>query len=369
MRGTPATVKKAVLACGAAGIALGLAAPAAFAAAGRSHYAAWDFAGESVTTTASGFPSAHVTTDSLAPSSASGQSAFLNAATPFGQVFGSSQGHPYALLRTAAGRAPSTTVLSFARPLAAGTWGFALGDVDAETVQVIAFDQDGRPLPASALGFQGTFNYCAGSPLPSSCVGQQGTDLPVWEPGTGTLVGNVADTNGASGWFRPTAAVATLEFHAAVQSGLPTYQLWLAADDQPPAVRERPAQPPILTSPGRPVVIPVCEGAAQDIGVLSGARHGKISSHPNCTVTYTPASGFSGDDAFTLRIVTADGQVLVKSFDVRVRQLLAQTGTADDLVAMLLAAGGLLGAGLLLTVLAPRADRSHWRASGDTMDS
>ncbi|MEY9926084.1 hypothetical protein ABH926_000704 [Catenulispora sp. GP43] len=226
----------------------------ALAAAGHSHYANFDFAGESVTFPAFNipptqpFPSVQITTDSTAPSQASGRSAFLNASTPFAQVFGSSQGEPYALLRSAKGLNPSATVVHFDRPLVPGTRGFALGDVDAEKTRVTAYDAAGRQVP---VGFQGSFNYCQGTPLPSVCAGQTETetDQPTWDPGTSYLVGNVADTNGAAGWFRPDAAVSTRSRRTRTAPS-PTPRT-PASPTSPAACRPRPWRPWPWSAPER----------------------------------------------------------------------------------------------------------------------
>ena len=174
------------------------------------------------------FPVGSYTSDSSSVTSPTGASAFLNAATPFGARFGSSQGRPYLNVRTASGNAPSTTTITFADPTPASGWGFALGDVDADQVMVTATGADGAPLATAALGFTGTFNYCAASPVPSSCSGPA-TDAPVWDPSTSTLRGNVADTTGATGWFQPQAPVRSLTFVFSALSGAPIYQLWLAS--------------------------------------------------------------------------------------------------------------------------------------------
>ena len=166
-------------------------------------------------------PAASFVTTSTNPSTPT--SAVLGAQTPFGAVYGSSKGQSYLLLQTAAGRAPSNTVLTFAAPTVAGSWGFALGDVDADQVTVSATGADGRAVTAEELGWQGAFNYCA-APA-SGCVG---TDLPLWDPATATLTGNGPDTNGASGWFRPTVPVRSLTLRFTAQSGSPVYQLWTA---------------------------------------------------------------------------------------------------------------------------------------------
>jgi hypothetical protein len=350
--------RKAALACGAAGLALAATVPSALAANGDWHYASFDFAGQNVSAPAADFPPAQITTDSTAPSQTSDQSAFLNDATPFGRAFGSSQGQPYALLRPAKGRDPSTTVMHFDRSLVPGTWGFALGGVDAEKVRVTAYDAAGNPVPTPALGFQGSFDYCQAGPLPTSCLDRQGADEPVWDSGSSTLVGPVDGTAGASGWFRPTAEVASLELYAVVQSGLPVYQLWLAADDQPATEFGLPVGEPVRTAPGQDAVIPVCEGASTAIDLISGGDHGLVASHPDCAVTYTPEPGFTGEDSITLRIGTADGRVLVRTFAVKVAAMLPDTGMPADLASRSAAALALLGTGAALTTATRKARKA-----------
>jgi hypothetical protein len=355
-RGISPWLRKSALASGAAIVALGTTAPSAYAAAAQ--YAQWNIPAGLVTVPAKGFPAGHISTDSTAPGSPSGQSAFLNASTPFGQAFGSSQGQPYALLHLASGRKPSTTVISFDSPPAAGTWGFALGDVDAEDIHIDAYDAAGTLLPVSALGFQSVFNFCNGSPLPSTCKGTTGTDVPTWSTDhQGHLAGNVTDTDGASGWFRPTAAISTLVLTSTLNTGIPAYQVWIAGEDQPaPVERERPTVPPV-TPPGEPLEVKVCDGKASDIDLVGAPAGGTIDAHPErCAVTYQPNKGFVGEDSFTLKIVTPDGKVLIKSFDVKVARILPDTG-AGDLVALGVLAGGLLAAGFVLTIGVQRAER------------
>ena len=185
-----------------------------------------------MTVPVTGFPSASVTTDSSSVQTPSGASAYLNASTPFGAEFGSSQNQPYELLRTKSGNGAagaSTTTITFATPPAAGSWGFTLGDIDADAAQVSATGANGQVLGVPDLGFQSTFNFCEGSPLPSTCAGRTDTDLPVWNGVAGTLTGNVTDTNGASGWFRPTVPIKSLTITYSGQVGIPVYQLWVAA--------------------------------------------------------------------------------------------------------------------------------------------
>jgi hypothetical protein len=163
----------------------------------------------------------------------SGQSNWLSAGTPIGAKYGSSRNQPYLNLRPQADRAdsPSYTAYAFDVPVPPGGWAFALGDIDADQVKVIAKGPDGSTLTASELGFQGAFNYCdaasAGGP---SCSGD-GTDQPTWNAATRTLVGNAAaaDTDGASGWFEPTVPVKSLTFVFTRHAGFPVYQTWFAS--------------------------------------------------------------------------------------------------------------------------------------------
>jgi len=211
------------LAVGAVG-----AAPARAAAGGASNYAQWS--GGSMTVPLPGFPAASLDTTSSSTQVASGGSAYLNAGTPFGATYGSSQNQPYVLLRTAKGNTTtSTTTLTFATPPAAGSWGFTLGDIDADLATVSATGASGGPVAISDLGFRGSFNFCNGRPLPSTCGGSTSSDMPTWDSSTGTLKGNVVDTNGASGWFRPEVAIKSLTIKFSAQSGLPVYQLWVAS--------------------------------------------------------------------------------------------------------------------------------------------
>ncbi len=100
-------------------------------------------------------------------------------------------------------------------------------DADQMTVQASG---PGGPLSTAQLGFQGVFNYCTSStPRPSSCGGSQQTNVPTWNPATSTLVGTGTDTAGASGWFRPTAAITSITLTFSVLSGIPSFQLWASA--------------------------------------------------------------------------------------------------------------------------------------------
>jgi uncharacterized repeat protein (TIGR01451 family) len=230
-----AAVPTAALAVAAAGVLGTLPAAAAQDAA----YAAWALSGQSgqVTVPVAGFPEGTLASTSTGLRAPSGSSAFLDASTPPGAELGSSRGQGYLSFGTAPGRKPSETTITFSSPTPAAGWGFVLGDVDAERIRVTAEGADGKELAVGVLGWQGAFNYCQAKPRPSACT-RPATfgDKPHWDAGTSTLVGNVADTDGASGWFMPTVAVKSLTFVLSVQSGSPAAQLWVAArEPAPPA--------------------------------------------------------------------------------------------------------------------------------------
>lgn len=191
-----------------------------------------------------GFPATTLTTDATSASTASGQSAFLGASTGFGQYFGSTRAQPYLSLSLAQGGATSTTVLDFSEPAPAG-WGFALGDIDADLVEIVAERADGTVLTgaevgAGNIGEPALLNYCNNSPKPSTCAGPGPfTDTPAYYPDGTTVggttyddpvvVGSGSNTLGAYAWFVPTTAVSRLTLRFTGQAGIPNYQLWLAA--------------------------------------------------------------------------------------------------------------------------------------------
>ncbi len=198
----------------------------------------------------------NITTDSTTVKVPSGETAFMGASTGFGQYFGSSRSQPYLYLSPSAGLKPSTTTLLFSGAVPAN-WGFALGDIDADWVQVVPLDAAGNPIAGNLntlLGPQDTggtplLNYCANaSPKPSSCTGPGPfTDAPWWlatggkspnptDLGTypaGSVVGNGVDTAGAYDWFLPSSAVHGIRLIYTPKSGFPIYQVWLAAGASP----------------------------------------------------------------------------------------------------------------------------------------
>lgn len=325
------------------------------AAAAATAYGSWSMSGQSGTLSVpvSGFPSAQVSTTSTSVQVPSGASSYLNATTPFGAAFGSSQNKPYLVLRTASGLAPSTTTLSFASPPTPGSWGFALGDVDADMVQVSATDQSGRAVPVADLGFQSTFNYCNGSPLPSACAGSTSTDQPVWDSNTGTLTGNVVDTNGASGWFRPRVRIKTLSLRFSMQTGIPVYQLWVAAEaTTPPPVKPPvtlPVPPPVVVDPGTPtvIVVPPVIDHRRPVEIIAPPKHGTTSQLGDGNLLYTPNPGYTGPDSFTFRGRTKSGQMVTQTVRLDVERMLPTTG-AGQTFPLLEVGGGLVGSGAML---------------------
>jgi hypothetical protein len=242
---------------------------------------------------AAAFPVTTFTTNSTTTKAPTGESAWLGASTGFGQQFGSSRSQPYGYLSPGPGGV-STTTITFAGAPPAG-WGFALGDIDADFVELSATDASG-PIPAAALGAllnaqdtSGTplLNYCNNSPKPSSCTGPGPfTDTATWHPNGATVgttvytnpivLGHGTDTSGAYDWFLPSSSIRTLTLTYHVLSGFPTYQFWMAApaplatitgDVAPPAGETDPAGTmvalentdgtPVLDIQDQPVLIPV----------------------------------------------------------------------------------------------------------------
>jgi hypothetical protein len=252
------------------------------------------FTGSATFPSSAGFPAVTYTTTSTTTKSPTGESAWLGASTGFGQHFGSTRSQAYAYLSPGAGGV-STTTLTFAGAPPAG-WGFALGDIDADFVEITATDTAG-PIPAASLGAllnaQDTtnnppLNYCNNSPKPSSCSGAGPfTDTPLWFP-TGTTVGATtyanpivlghgSDTSGAYDWFLPSSTIRTLTLTYHALSGFPTYQFWLVASaplttitgevappvgetTDPPGTMvelENPDGTPVLDIENKPVLVPV----------------------------------------------------------------------------------------------------------------
>jgi hypothetical protein len=193
--------------------------------------------------------------------------------------------------------------------------------------------------------------------------GETDTDVPVWNPATSTLVGNVKDTAGASGWLRPTAAIRTLILTSTVQSGIPAHQVWIAAFDEPaastppPTAAGTPGGDPgaPVTDPGSAVTIPIDLGPNPQVSVVGPPDHGTVGVNGAGALVYTPKPGFVGEDVFTVRLVEKNGKVLVETFVVKVVAALPDTGadglaeTAATAFLLVLAGLGLARAGVRRT--------------------
>jgi len=229
-----------------------LAAPAQ--AAGAGVYAEWVFASNtqaSITFPGKrGMPGASVTISGGTGSRIGGTTIFLNAATDFGKVYGSSRDKNYASISLGPSGdvpgTPSVTTITFDDPTPTGeSWSFALGDVDAENITISATDATNSAIADTVINgwFKSAFNYCnAGSPKPGGCPTGTSTDVPTWV--SPTLSGGGTDTSGASGWFTPSGSIKTLTLTQARNvTGGPAYQLWLASNipNEPPLFATNPA--------------------------------------------------------------------------------------------------------------------------------
>lgn len=213
-------------------------------AALAAEYAAWSGGSGSfqMSSPATGFPGAGLTTDGSPVTTPSGKSIWMGEDTPFGAAFGSSQNKGYIGIGTTGGNLPSTTTVVFDSPTPDANWGFALGDIDVDMVRISGTDADGNPLTAADLGYQSSFNLCQNSPRPAGCK-SAATDQPTWDAATMTLTGtNSGDTVGATGWFRPAASIASLTFTFTDFTGIPMFQFWLAADAYEVVVETEPIE-------------------------------------------------------------------------------------------------------------------------------
>ena len=218
-------------------------------------------------------------------------SATLTGSSPFGQVYGTSSGKTYLSNGLAAGKNTSTTTLTFSAATPVGTWGFALGDIDAESVTVTATNAAGAAVN-TATWFQSAFNYQSGN-----------TDQPTWNSGTTTLVGNTNDTNGAAGWFKPTAAIKTLTLTQTKLSGFPSYQLWLATDTSPM---------PAVTPTASASVTPNAVASATPTATVTASASATTSASATATGS---ASSASATPAATTHCTSTDTALVNGSFE------------------------------------------------------
>jgi hypothetical protein len=273
--------------------------PVAHAADMVAEYGQWTMSGKTGTVVIPGdrFPAGDVTTNAVRVAVPSGKSSYLNDSTPFGQEFGSSRDRNYLQFGSISSSQPSRTTITFRTLTPASDWGFALGDIDAEKVKIIATGADGSDLSTEELGFRDAFNYCQSSPRPSSCGSGPFTDKPVWDTSNDTLTGNGPDTEGASGWFMPTKPVKSLTLVYSVLTGIPSAQLWLAAKWQ----KEE------------PIKLDITDGDSLEKPGDTDEFHVEIENpgpHPEPPVTIRDDLSEVIDDAQYLDDAHADGGVL-----------------------------------------------------------
>jgi hypothetical protein len=273
---------------------------------------------DAVFAAASGFPAAHVSTDNTGASVAAGKSAFLGATTGFGQQFGSSRLQPYLTIGANGLLSPSTTTITFASPAPVG-WSFALGDIDADYVSIVA-TSGGTPLTSTELGVRDSapgsayLNYCrAASPKPTGCAAIDAPydDFPTWCP-TGaagpcagkpenTLLGDGSDSSGSYQWFVPTVPVDAVTLTFTAQIGFPSYQLWLVAPS-PATTVTGDVQ---LATPDEPIPA----GVLLELLDAAGTPVTDIQDEP-VLIPVAPDGGFSfvtGDGDYQLDIVVPEG--------------------------------------------------------------
>ena len=204
------------------------------AVGGTASYAAWVVSGANADATFANtvFPAVSAEVNPGSISAPSGASVWLTEGTAFGAVYGSSRNHPYLSVGLPGGKNEGSLTLTFAGANTPGTWGFALGDIDAEDVTITAKSASGFELDVSTW-FKDTFNYCNTSTKPTSCPAGTSTGEPTWNAETATLKGYADghDTSGDAAWFQPSKEVKTLTLTQKRISGFPSYQLWIAADE------------------------------------------------------------------------------------------------------------------------------------------
>ncbi len=247
----------------------------------------------------------------------SGASTWLSEGTPIGAKYGSSRDQEYLNLRPKADNAtsPSTTTYSFATPTPTSGWAFALGDIDADAVRIVAVAADGHVLDATEIGFRGGFNYCApGVAGKPSCTGAA-DDVPTWDAATLTLTGNAAaaDTNGAAAWFEPSTPISSLSLVFTRRAGLPVYQTWFASIAQD------------ITGTVTDVVDGALAGVALTLTDGNGNVVGTTTTAADGTYSFL---GYVATDGYTVRVAPPVGKIPTGPATVAV-DLSGGDGSAD----------------------------------------
>jgi LPXTG-motif cell wall-anchored protein len=167
-----------------------------------------------------------------------------------------------------------------------------------------------------------------------------------------TVVGNGADTQGAYDWFVPTVGVSTLTLTCQWLTGIQSFQLWIVtpapaavvsgtiltpSGDPAPAgttiVLEDAAGAPVPDIQNQPVTVPVAADGTFSLTTELGSYE----------LVVTPPEGFATPPPIRF---TASGDT-VQLPTLALTAVLPGTGT--DARPLFLAAGGLLGLGLLLS--------------------
>lgn len=257
------------------------------AADGRGVYGTWSLDAQTPTTAGSvafsgtTFPSATFTsTDAVL---AVARSATMSGTTPFGLQYGTSSGSTYLTSAIASGKPEGTLTLTFRTPPVPGTYGLAVGDVDAETLVISATGPDGSRLNVAEWGVD-TFNTSGSG------------DAPTWVPGTGRIEGNGTDTTGATAWISPSQAVATLTITQVRTAGFPTYQLWIAADVLAATPVPSPTATTVTIPPAPPGKVVICH--------RTGSR---ANPYIEATVSQDSVTRANGHATHTGPLFPADG--------------------------------------------------------------
>jgi hypothetical protein len=387
----------AVAALAAGAVLAGGAAASAVPARTIGTFPTWSIGGASnaYTGTAAfaspGLTSPTVTSDSASITTASGASAYLGAGTGFGAEFGATRAQPYLTIRPRSASpvsalpvpAPgySTTTIDFGAAGPAAGWGFAVGDIDADWVQVIGYDAGGAQVPVADLHEQGAANYCATSPKPPTCAGVTTFDVPNWT-GTGTATetwpdgtityqaatayGNYADTTGAYDWFLPAATVHRIDLRYGAVNGSPVFQLWLAQPAPQTVISGTVSIPGATTVPsGTSVQLEAADGST--IADLAGdpvsspvASDGSYSITTEQRAAYQlqviPPAGYETPAAITVAATTATVTAPTIAMDPvpPPRPELAESGVDPGPLPLVAVALLLLGAAATVVAIAAR---------------